>query len=64
MATKICRNPGCKKAGQPQPLSDFYINRTHSDGHMDTCKECDKQKNRARSRAKKQEFEKFFTTFM
>jgi hypothetical protein len=37
---KICSKPACSKAGELQPLSDFYLHAGCADGHRPECKGC------------------------
>lgn len=50
---KLCKNEKCIHGNELQPLSNFYKNRNHRDGLMDTCKDCDKEAGRIRDRKKR-----------
>ena len=48
MKTKTCSRPTCRKT---KPLTDFYRDRTRSDGRRVECKECsDAHTNMVRAR--------------
>lgn len=37
---KICTNPSCFKCNIPQPILNFFKNKTRKDGLSDECKKC------------------------
>ena len=43
---KICKNKNCPKAGEKQPLDNFYKQRGSRDGLQHECKACVNERNK------------------
>lgn len=54
MDTKIC-----KKCGRELPLSEFYGEKGHKDGHMNVCKKCFIQQQKQYNQGKKEEIAEY-----
>ena len=54
----LCTHKSCIHCGKYLPIDDFYVCRTMSDGHINTCKECRKlyQKEYYRMRSMDEDF--------
>lgn len=62
IATKVCGDKNCRRAGESLPLADFPKHRHRPDGRNNYCRECALRKvheYRARKRAKKKAAEIF-----
>jgi hypothetical protein len=46
---KACSNPRCPERGAPQPLTEFWPNKTCRDGLQAWCKACIRRSARERS---------------
>lgn len=58
MQTKSCTNPKCEQAN-PQPVTEFYLNRGYGDGYNPHCKSCWRrylEANREKRRQKQAEY--------